>query len=77
MKRYFFNLYNDDITEDFEGVELADDDAACERAMKEARNLAAESVRCGHLVGNHYIEIVDADRKVVGSVRFDEAVAVS
>jgi hypothetical protein len=28
MPTYYFNIYNDDVTEDFEGVELADDAAA-------------------------------------------------
>lgn len=77
MRRYFFNVYNDDITLDPEGAELADDTAARAQAVIEARALAADTVGRGHFVGSHYIEIVDADRNPIGSVRFDEAVAIS
>ena len=74
MPLYYFNVYNDDITHDEEGAELADLDAALARGVKEARALAAETVSQGHLSRHHRIEIEDADRNTVGTVRFDEAV---
>ena len=77
MPRYFFNVFNDDVTLDDEGAELADVQAAHAHAVKAARALAAETVGMGHLVGSHRVEIQDGDRAAVGSVRFDEAVAIS
>lgn len=76
MARYFFNLFNDDVTMDEQGVILADDTAAHERAVKEARAMAAESVRLGHLTASHYIEYLDAARQRLGKVRFDEAIDI-
>ena len=74
---YYFNIYNDDITLDPEGLELADNEAALAQAIIEARALAADTVRRGHLVGHHRIEVVDADRNQIGEVRFDEAVEIT
>jgi hypothetical protein len=74
MALYYFDVYNDDVTLDKEGAELADDQAARAYAIKAARSLAAETVAHGHFVGHHRIEIRDADHKSVGNVRFDEAV---
>lgn len=77
MPHYYFHIYNGDVTIDPEGAELADDDAAMAMAVIETRNLAAETVRHGHFVGHHRIEVVDGDHRPVGVVRFDEAVKVS
>jgi hypothetical protein len=76
MPLYYFNVYNDDITLDEEGAELADNHAARAYAVKEARALAAETVMHGHLIGHHRIEIVDKDQNPVDEVRFDEAVEI-
>ena len=76
MPLYYFNLFNDDVTMDDEGVELADDEAAHARAVKEAREMAADTVLHGHLTCSHRIEFADAARKPIGVVRFDEAVDV-
>ena len=76
MPRFYFNIYNDDVTMDEEGAELADEHAARAHAVKGARSLAAETVRHGHLTKSHRIEIVDEDQASVGVVRFDEAVEV-
>jgi hypothetical protein len=73
---YYFNLYNDDITLDDEGAELADAQAARAHAIKAARSVAAETVSKGHFDGRHRIDIEDADHAAVGSVRFDEAVEI-
>lgn len=77
MPLYYFNIYNDDITLDEEGVELADEHAALAYTVKAVRSLAAETVLHGHLMGHHRVEYVDADQKPLGAVRFDEAVAVT
>jgi hypothetical protein len=76
MPLYFFNLYNDEVTMDGEGVQLADEEAARAHAIKEARTMAADSVSKGHLTVSHRIDFVDEKRNLVGSVRFDEAVDV-
>lgn len=76
MPLYYFNLFNDDVTMDDEGVELADHQAARAHAIKEARVMAADTVLHGHLTGSHQIEFVDEARNAVGTVRFDEAVDI-
>ncbi|MDX3901088.1 MAG: hypothetical protein QHC40_11365 [Sphingobium sp.] len=76
MNRYFFHIYNDDITLDDEGVELPDLNAARQRALREARLLAAESVvEHGHLILHHRIDIAMAD-ETVATVRFGDAIQV-
>lgn len=77
MAHYYFNIYNDEVTLDPEGAEFPDDDAAMANALREARVLAAESVRQGHLVRGHRIEVVDEQHFPVGAVRFDEAVRIT
>ncbi len=76
MPLYYFNLFNDDVTMDDEGVELADDEAARAHAVKEAQVMAADTVLHGHLTRSHRIEFVDEARKPTGTVRFDEAVDI-
>ena len=76
MPLYFFNVHNDDVTMDPEGQELADDEAAHARGIKEARQLAAETVGNGHLTRHHRIEVTDTDRKVIHVIHFDEAVEI-
>ncbi len=77
MKRYYFNIYNDDITFDDEGALLADDHAARAHTVRAVRGLASETVLLGHFIGYHRVEYVDSAQKVIGSVRFDEAVVVT
>lgn len=77
VERFFFDIYNDEDVADPEGIELPDSAAAMARAVEEARVLAAESVRRGHLVGSHRVEVRDAKGNRVGAVRFDEAVRIS
>ena len=77
MPRYYFNIYNDDITLDEEGVVLADEHAARAYTVKAVRELAAETALHGHLVGHHRVEYVDASQNPLGEVRFDEAVEIT
>jgi hypothetical protein len=76
MPVYYFNVYNDAVTIDDEGADLADVDAARAHAVKAARALAADSVLHGHFTASDHISFVDQDRNAVGSVRFDEAVDI-
>ena len=77
MPLYYFNIYNDDTTLDDQGLELADEHAARAFAVKAVRDLASETVLHGHLVGHHRVEYVDANQKVLGEVRFSEAVEIT
>lgn len=74
MPLYYFNIYNDDVTLDDEGAELADMHAAIAHAVKAVRSLAAETVLHGHLAAHHRIEIVDRNQTLLDIVRFDDAV---
>ena len=76
MPRYYFNVYNDDVTMDPEGTELADEQAARAYAVQAIRSLAADTVLHGHLTAHHRVEIVDENREPVASVRFDEGIAI-
>ena len=77
MSRYFFNLYNDEISIDEEGVELADDDAAREWARREVRYQAAESVRQhAHLILSHKVVICNEAASEVETITFGDVVAV-
>lgn len=77
MPLYYFNIYNDDITLDEEGIDLADEHAARAYAVKAVRSLAAETVLHGHFMGHHRVEYVDAGQNPLGEVRFDQAVEVT
>ena len=74
MPLYFFNVHNDAVTMDDEGAVLADAQAARAHAVKNARSLAADCVLHGYLAASHRIEVQDEKRKVIDTVRFDEAV---
>lgn len=74
--RYFFHLYNDIDTQDEEGIELADETAARKHAEGEARTMAAESVRKGHLDLSHFIEVATDSGPPLFKVTFGEVVTV-
>lgn len=77
MPRYFFHIHNDTETIDEEGQVLADAEAARMRAVDEARNLAAESVKShGHLVLDHNIRVTDETGAIVITVPFENAVQI-
>lgn len=77
MPRYYFQVFNDDVTTDEDGMECADDGAALIRAQDEARNLAADSIRRhGHLILDHRIEVRNEEGLLVGEVRFGQAVDI-
>lgn len=74
MSRFFFNIFNDQITIDEEGVELPDAEAAHQFAVTSVRQLVAERALEGSLHRHHRVEVQDAGRNVLFEVRFDEAV---
>ncbi|HEX8480632.1 MAG TPA: hypothetical protein VF650_01875 [Allosphingosinicella sp.] len=77
MPRYFFHIYNDVVSHDDEGLELADPQAAVSEAHRGALSLAAEQVlRHARLALHHFIEIEDSDGAVIAKVTFGDAIAV-
>ena len=73
---FYFHLYNDMTSIDEEGAELANEPAALQRAARLAREMAAESVRAGHLILDHRIEVTDNEGALVGTVYFRDVVQV-
>jgi hypothetical protein len=77
MPLYYFDIYNDDVTIDDEGLDLENAVAASERACREVRNLAAESIKsCGHLFLDHRIEVRDEQRALVATIHFGDAITI-
>ena len=76
MPRYFFNVYDDIIAQDDEGVELPNEAAARLQALVGARELMAEQVKHGHLVRAHWIDVVDGEGAVLFSQTFGDAVDI-
>ena len=76
MPRFFFHLFNDVTSIDDEGVDLPDLKVAMDKAVTIAREMAAESVRAGHLVLDHRIELATDTGQTVATVRFGEVVKV-
>ncbi|MGZ8296675.1 MAG: DUF6894 family protein [Allosphingosinicella sp.] len=76
MPRYFFHLYNDIISMDEEGADLANLEAARANGIKEAREMMLETVAEGRVNFSHRIDIADESGTVINSVTFGEAVKV-
>ena len=76
MPCYFFHLHNDLQTRDEEGRELASFDAARRAAEEDARHMAAESVRAGHLQLDHFVEVTAEDGQPLFRVTFGDVVRV-
>jgi hypothetical protein len=77
MPRYFFHIYNHDITMDEEGRELPDIEAARELALDSARDLVCDSVHLGHLNLDHRIEVADEGGETLIVLTFREAFTIS
>lgn len=73
MPRFFFNLHDDIVVIDTEGLVLADTDAAFTSALYTARELACAEVQRGALNPRHRLEIIDDARQLVGVVTFATA----
>jgi len=76
MPRYFFHLHNDIEILDEEGRECADLDIARREAFSEAREMAARSVREGHLKLSHSISVTDSAGETVVIATFGDAVRI-
>ena len=76
MPRYFFNVYDDVIAPDEEGLELPNEAAARLKALIGARDIAAEQVKHGYLVRSHWIDVADQHGEVLFAVTFGDAVEI-
>lgn len=76
MAHFYFHLFNDVVSRDDEGLELTDVAAAMRHAAASAREMAAQSVREGHLVLDHHIDVTDDEGAMVGTVHFRDVVEV-
>lgn len=71
MPRFYFNVFNDVVTIDEEGVDLPDQRAAEAQAQVAAAELIAEQLKAGEKLNlNHRIEIEDADHRIVYTLPF-------
>ena len=77
MPRYYFHLYNSIETRDDQGRSLADDDAARDVAIQEARQMMGESmVQKGEIDLSHWIEVGNAMEEPLMVVMFRDAVLI-
>ena len=76
VPRFFFHLFNDITSIDEEGVELPNAALAMQRAISIAREMAAESVKQGHLVLDHRLEVTGDAGQTVSVVYFRDIVDI-
>jgi hypothetical protein len=76
MPRFYFHLFNDQASCDEEGKELPDPGAAHEQALIYARDMAAVTVREGHLNLSHRIEVTDDEGAIILEMPFRNAVHI-
>jgi hypothetical protein len=75
MPRFYFHICNGNgFTEDEEGREFPDLEAARSEAVRAARDIMASEVRSGMLDLSSFIEIEDADHQLTHTLGFEEAV---
>jgi hypothetical protein len=76
VARYYFNVYDDVVAIDPEGLELPNAHAARLNALHGARELIAEQVRHGYITLSHWIDVVDEKGEAVLTLPFRDAVTV-
>ena len=76
MPHFYFHLFNDVASLDEEGVELPDESAANRHAIANAREMAAHSVREGHLVLSHRIDVGNQSGDTIATIHFRDVVEV-
>jgi hypothetical protein len=76
VPRFFFHVFDDDVTRDEDGLELPDAAAAAAVALRSARALACEQVGQGCLRLRDRIDVADEAGALVATVTFRDAVAV-
>jgi hypothetical protein len=77
VPRFYFHLFNDMTSMDEEGMAMPNAAAvAVQKGATIAREMAAESVRQGHLVLDHRIEVANEHGDTVGVIHFKDVVQV-
>ena len=76
MPRYFFNVYDDVVAIDDEGVELPSLEAAKLQALAGARELIGEQVKHGYVERSHWIDICDEQGSTLHTLRFSDAIEI-
>ena len=76
MPRYFFNVYDDVVAIDHEGVELPNMEAARLSALQGARELIAEQVKRGYIVPSHWIDVVDESGNTLLTLSFRDSFTI-
>ena len=75
MPRFYFHLFNDIESPDQEGDVLPNAAVELQRAKILAREMAAESVKRGHLILEHRIELTNEHGDRIGT-RFSDVVDI-
>jgi hypothetical protein len=76
VPRFFFNVYDDVIVLDEDGLDLPDLAHAQREALRSARSLACQQVGRGELHLDHRIEIADERGECLAKVRFVDAIDI-
>lgn len=76
MPRFFFHVFDDAMTTDDEGLELADADAAREAALAGARAMICDQIKSGRLTLHHRVEVDDENGSTVLKLAFGDAVTI-
>jgi hypothetical protein len=75
MPRYFFDVFDENVSFDETGLELADVSAAREEAFVRARRMARNGDDAEALT--HYVEVTDEEHRWVFGVTIREALRAS
>ena len=76
MPRFYFHLYDDMTVIDEEGLDLPGVDAARERGIANAREMACSQVLEGYLNLKHRIDVADESGHVVFTLPFRDTIDV-
>lgn len=78
MPRYYFHVCNGSgFTEDEEGKELPDEEAARKEAILGLRDIGAGELRLGEMNLGSFIEVEDEAHRLVMTVNFSDAVRIA
>ena len=78
MPKYYLHSCNGTgFTEDHDGIELADREAAMRHAVGAARDIMADDVRSGLLDLTSFIEVEDEQHQLIFTLTFMEAVTIA
>ncbi|NTZ42156.1 hypothetical protein G7A66_03415 [Altererythrobacter sp. SALINAS58] len=76
MPRYYLHVHDETDTIDEEGADFPTDEFALGRGLREARELAGEDAKTGKLNLNHSIIIASEGGRIVGEIKFRDAVHI-